>query len=82
MLPEILGISVPDKQMSHLPAGYTNYTDHMKSVGENRSRDTNMTRRDYKAYGLQKSCHQPRDLEMREASQEDGGGSKPDYGTI
>lgn len=51
MLPEILGVEVPDQQMAHRPATYTNYADHMKEVGDNKTKDTDTTRRDYKAYG-------------------------------
>ena len=51
MLPEILGIEVPDQQMGHRPATYTNYADHMKEVGDNKTKDTDTTKRDYKAYG-------------------------------
>lgn len=38
MLPEILGIEVPDCQLTHRPETYTNYADHMKSVAENKEK--------------------------------------------
>lgn len=38
MLPEILGIEVPQCQLGHQPADYTNYADHMKKVAEDKER--------------------------------------------
>jgi snurportin-1 len=32
MVPEILGIAMPEQQMAHQPENYTNYADHMKQV--------------------------------------------------
>ena len=51
MLTEILGNEVPEQQLTHRPATYTNYASHMLEVGDNKTRDTDATKRDYKAYG-------------------------------
>ncbi|KAK0055215.1 snurportin-1 [Biomphalaria pfeifferi] len=38
MLQEILGITVPDHQMTHMPKDYSNYADHMKKVEEDKNK--------------------------------------------
>ncbi|KAH9487914.1 hypothetical protein Btru_067438 [Bulinus truncatus] len=39
MLQEILGITVPDHQMTQMPKDYSNYADHMKKVEEDKSKN-------------------------------------------
>lgn len=38
MLPEILGISVPDRQLTHQPSTYTDYATHMRQVAEDKEK--------------------------------------------
>ncbi|KAK7116316.1 snurportin-1-like [Littorina saxatilis] len=76
MLPEILNIQVPDQQMTHRPEAYTTYADHLQAVGDDKTKDTSTTKRDYKAYGqtrLPRRKGKARDQEMADASLEDGG---------
>lgn len=77
MLPEILGISVPEHHMTHRPASYTTYANHMEKVGDNKTQDTDITRRDYKAYGHTKRQgrrSQGNEQEMSEEGKKEEGG--------
>ncbi|KAL8602313.1 hypothetical protein ACOMHN_022826 [Nucella lapillus] len=77
MLTEILGVSVPEHHMTHRPPTYTTYASHMEQVGANKTKDTDITRRDYKAYGHARRpgrLSQSNEQEMREEGGQGGGG--------
>lgn len=68
MLPEILGVAVPEQHLAHRPASYTTYANHMEQVGHNKTKDTDVTWRDYKAYGHTK--RQPKSRQNQGNEQE------------